>query len=147
MDEVDVRILNCLKKNARENASAIADRVEMSVSAVIERVRKLENAGVIQQYTTVLDPKKIGKDVLAYIFIGLEHPKYNEGFSTFVRKNKNILEGNYITGDFDFLLKISTDSTEQLEKLLNEIKSVQGVSITRTIVVLSNLKSEFAVTL
>jgi len=147
MDDVDVRILNCLKENSRENASAIAEKVDMSVSAVIERIRKLENTGVIKKYTTVFDRKKIGNDVLAYIFIGLEHPKYNEGFTEFVRKNKNILEGNYITGDFDFLLKISTGSTEQLEKLLNEIKSVQGVSITRTIIVLSNLKNEFSASL
>ena len=74
MDRIDIRILNCLKKNSRENASVIGEKVNMSVSAVIERIRKLENAGIIRQYTVVLDPKQIGKDLSALISVGIEHP-------------------------------------------------------------------------
>ena len=58
MDSIDVKILGCLKENARQNASAIGEYVNMSVSAVIERIKKLENSGVIQQYTLLLDTKK-----------------------------------------------------------------------------------------
>ena len=79
MDSIDVKILGCLKENARQNASAIGEYVNMSVSAVIERIKKLENSGVIQQYTLLLDTKKIGKDISAFISVSLEHPKYNEG--------------------------------------------------------------------
>lgn len=57
MDSIDVKILGCLKENARQNASAIGEYVNMSVSAVIERIKKLENSGVIQQYTLLLDTK------------------------------------------------------------------------------------------
>lgn len=58
MDSIDVKILGCLKENARQNASAIGEYVNMSVSAVIERIKKLENSGVIQQYTLLLDTKR-----------------------------------------------------------------------------------------
>ena len=60
MDKIDVKIIECLKKNARENASVIGSQVNMSVSAVIERIKKLEANGIIKQYTVVLDRKKLG---------------------------------------------------------------------------------------
>ena len=60
MDKIDVKIIECLKKNARENASVIGSQVNMSVSAVIERIKKLEANGIIKQYTVVLDSKKLG---------------------------------------------------------------------------------------
>ena len=78
MDEIDVKILKCLKANARENASVISDHVGMSVSAVIERIRKLEASGLIRKHTTIIDNKKAGKDITAFMFISLEHPKYIE---------------------------------------------------------------------
>ncbi len=56
MDEIDVKILKCLRNNARENASVISDKVNMSVSAVIERIRRMEAAGVIRQYTVLSIP-------------------------------------------------------------------------------------------
>ena len=111
MDSIDVKILGCLKENARQNASAIGEYVNMSVSAVIERIKKLENSGVIQQYTLLLDTKKIGKDISAFISVSLEHPKFNEGFIENVKQNPQVTECHYITGDFDFLLKVITGST------------------------------------
>ena len=145
MDEIDVKILKCLKANARENASVISERVGMSVSAVIERIRKLEASGLIRQHTIILNNKKAGKDVTAFMFISLEHPKYIERFTGFVRENREILECHYITGDSDFIIKVVTDNTQTLERLLNDVKSVSGVMATRTIVILSTVKEEFSV--
>ncbi len=145
MDEIDLRILNCLRANSRQNASAIGEKVNMSVSAVIERIRKMETAGIIVQYTTVLDGKKVGRNVLAYIFTGVEHPKYNDGFAAFAGKHPAVLDAAYITGDFDYLLKVSTASTEDLERVLFDLKSVPGVNDTKTIIVLSVVKNEYSV--
>ena len=64
MDATDRKILQCLRANARENASVIGEKVNMSVSAVIERIRKLENAGIIRQYTVVLDMDQLGQGVI-----------------------------------------------------------------------------------
>lgn len=145
MDNIDIKILRYLRENARMNASDIGERISMSVSAVIERIKKLEVAGIIKQYTIVLDPKQIGKDVLAFISVSLEHPKFNDSFSNSVHKIEQITECHYITGDFDFFLKVVAGSTQELTNILNEIKSVNGVSLTRTLVVLSTMKNNISV--
>ena len=145
MDSVDVKIIECLKANSRENASVIGSKVNMSVSAVIERIKKLEASGIIKQYTVVLDNDKLGLDLTAFISVSMEHPKYNDGFVEFVMCHPQIIECHYITGDFDFLLKICTSSGKGLELLLNEIKFVKGVSLTKTLVVLSTNKESCSV--
>ena len=142
MDETDKKILSCLRENARMSASAIGLRVSLSVSAVIERIKKLEANGIIRQYTTLIDPAYIGRDICAYISVSLEHPKYNEEFSQAIRDNKHIDECHYVTGDFDFLIRVAADSTRSLELVLAEIKSIHGVSLTRTLVVLSTVKQD-----
>lgn len=142
MDEIDKKILRCLRENARMSASAIGTRVNLSVSAVIERIKKMEAGGIIRQYTTLLDPACVGRDICAYISVSLEHPKHNENFSQRVRENSHIDECHYVTGDFDFLVKVATDSTRSLENVLGEIKSIRGVSLTRTLVVLSTVKQD-----
>ena len=145
MDAIDIKILNCLKDNARENASAIGEKVNMSVSAVIERIKKMEASGIIKQYTVILDPKAVDKTVLAFISVGIEHPKFNEDFTDFVKSRSEILECNYITGECDFLLKVCSGTTQQLKRILNDIKSVHGVSFTRTLIVLSTVKNDYSI--
>jgi Lrp/AsnC family leucine-responsive transcriptional regulator len=142
MDELDRKILRCLCENARMSASAIGARVNLSVSAVIERIRKMEHSGIIRQYTALVNPTCMGRDICAYISVSLEHPKYNEGFAHAVRHNPHIDECHYVTGDFDFLVKVAVDSTRSLESVLGEIKSIPGVSLTRTLVVLSTIKQD-----
>ena len=100
---------------------------------------------MIRQHTTIIDQAKAGKDVTSFISISLEHPKYIECFTNFVKDNKEILECHYITGDFDFMLKVVTNSTQTLERVLNQIKSVNGVKMTKTIVILSTVKNEYSV--
>ena len=87
----------------------------------------------------------IGKDISAFISVSLEHPKFNEGFIENVKQNPQVTECHYITGDFDFLLKVITGSTQELEAVLNEIKCIHGVSLTKTLVVLSTMKNEHSV--
>lgn len=145
MDETDLKILACLKENARMNASLIGEKVSMSVSAVGERIKKLEASGIIKQYTIVLDTKLIDKGISAFISISLEHPKYNDTFIEAMKENTQITECYYITGDFDYLIKVVTSSTESLTEVLNSVKSIQGVSLTRTLFVLSTNKNEFCV--
>lgn len=145
MDSVDIKILNCLKENARISVSTISERINMSVSAVSERIKRLESAGIIKQYTVILDHKRIGKDLSAFVSVSLEHPKYNENFIECIKNNPQIVECHYITGDFDFILKVITESTESFSNILNSIKCIKGVSLTRTLIVLSTPKIEFSV--
>ena len=143
MDTLDLKILECLKHNARQKASAIGEKINLSVSAVIERIRKLENSGIISGYTVEVDMKKLGQDVTAFMEIGLEHPKYYDSFTQAIKNNPNIISCYYLTGDYDFLIKIVTDSSDSLEILHRYLKSLDGVQSTRTHIVLKNIKNDY----
>ena len=80
MDHIDSKILRCLTKDARMNASQISQKVNLSVSAVIERMKKMEASGLIRGYTAVVDERLAGYDIQALISIRMEHPKYNQAF-------------------------------------------------------------------
>ena len=142
MDKIDYEILLCLKENARENATNIGAKINLSTSAVIERIKKFEASGLIKQYTIVLDQHTLGGDLMAFISVRLEHPKYYENFVELINSHNSIAECYYIAGDFDFIIKIITKNAQSLEDILNYIKSIEGVSLTRTSVVLSTNKNE-----
>ena len=140
MDHIDAKILRCLTQDARMNASQISQKVNLSISAVIERMKKMEASGLIQGYTAVLDEKLAGFNVQAMISIRLEHPKYNQEFNRQMCNHDRVMECFYITGDFDYIARIGVASTEELTKVLHDIKQIPGVSLTRTYVVLDNVK-------
>ena len=145
MDTIDKKILRLLQVNARITASEIAGEVNLSIPAISERLKKLETSGIIKQYTTIINPEKLNKTLMAIIFITLERPKYSEIFADFVKEKNDILECHYLAGDFDYALKIMTENTATLQELLNHIKSVQGVQKTRTIIILSSVKNNYSV--
>lgn len=140
MDNIDLKIIRCLTNNARMSASEVAGKVKLSTSAVIERIKKLEQNGTILGYTTVLDSGKLGKDVTAIMSIVVDHPKYNDGLIAAVNANPHITECLYIAGEVDFFIKVVTDNTKTLETVLNELKSIPGVSKTKTNIVLNSPK-------
>ena len=145
MDKIDVSIIRCLTKDARMNASQIGAKVNLSVSAVIERMKKLEASGVIRGYTAVIDEQKAGFGTQALISVRLEHPKYNESFNKQMCAHPSVMECFYITGDFDYMARVTVGSGEELTKVLTDIKQIPGVSLTRTYVVLDNVKQSTAV--
>jgi len=145
MDKIDLSILQCLKENSRQTASTISQTINLSVSAVIERIRKMEQKGVIQKYTVVLYEKQLGNDLTVYISIRLEHPKYSAGFTREVVRHPSVSECYYIAGDVDYLLKVVTDNSNNLEVVHQDIKQMPGVSWTKTLYVLSTIKKEISV--
>ncbi len=145
MDKIDYKILKCLESNARNKASAISNEIHLSVSAVLERIHKMEKNNVIKSYTIIVDQKKLGNDVSALMEVSLEHPKFYESFTQAIKCNPNIVSCDYLTGDFDFMIKIVCQSSDYLEKIHREIKSLEGVSATKTHFVLKNVKDIFSV--
>ena len=145
MDNLDIKILKLLQENARITASDIAKEINLSVPAVSERLKKVESSGIIQQYTAIIDPVHLKKDLTAIMFISLERPKFTDRFVDYIKGEEEILECHYLAGDFDYALKIITENTRSLEELLNRIKSVQGVQKTKTVVVLSTVKNNHSV--
>lgn len=144
MDAIDYKILRSLKENARQKASTISEHIGLSVSSVIDRIRKMEKKEIIEKYTVVLNQKKMSNDLTALMEVSLEHPKYFEAFTAMIQDNVNIVSCYYLTGEFDFLLKIITDSSDSLELIHRQIKSLDGVSSTHTHFVLKNIKNDYS---
>ena len=144
MDNIDYKILKILQKNARETASNISKEIHLSVSAVIERIRKLEENKIIKEYTIIVDEKRTGNAMTALMEVSLSNPKYFDGFANAIKEMDTIVSCYYQTGEFDLLLKISCESPDELEQIHREIMSLEGVSDTRTHVVLKNVKNIYS---
>lgn len=140
VDSMDYKILKCLTDNARMKASEISKEIHLSVSAVIERIHKMEKNNIIKNYTIVVNEKELGNDTGALMEVSLDHPKYYDSFTDVIAKNDKIVSCYYLTGDYDFMLKILCSSSEELEKIHREIKSIEGVSRTKTYFILKELK-------
>lgn len=145
MDNIDIKILRLLQKNSRITASQIGSIINLSIPAVSDRLKKLDAAGVIDQYTTIVNAKKFNKTLTVIMFVSLESPKFIEKFVDVVQGEDEILECHYLAGDFDYSLKIVTETTITLENILNRIKSVPGVQKTTTMVTLSTIKNKHSI--
>ncbi len=147
LDAVDTKIIKILQGNSRTTASDIAESIGMSVPAVSERLRKLENANIIDKYTVILNHRRLGKEITAIMFVSLSNPDFMEAFNQLVLVEPDVLECHYITGEFDYQLKIITASTYSLEQLIYRIKAAVGVDKTSTYIVLSSVKLSFPIEL
>ncbi len=142
MDKVDLLILSYLKDNARMKASDISKEINFSVSSVIERIKKLEKNGIIEKYTILLNERKLGNDLVALLEVNLKDQKYCEKFMSFAKDNKKILSCYYLAGEYDFMLKIRASSTENLEGIHREIKSLDEVASVKLLFALKEVKNE-----
>ena len=141
MDNLDYKILECLKSNARIKASQISKEIHLSVSAVLERIKKMENNNIIKNYTITVDNNKLGNGTSALMEVSLDHPKFYESFTNIIEQNDKVVLCYCLTGEFDFMLKILCSSSEELEKIHRDIKSLEGVSRTKTSFILKDIKS------
>jgi Lrp/AsnC family transcriptional regulator, leucine-responsive regulatory protein len=140
IDDTDTQILDLLQREGRVKRNRIAEAVGLSVPAVSERMRKLEERGVITGYHATVDAKRLGYDVTAFIrasVTGSEH--YGEFLDT-VTALPEVLEVHSITGDGSHLLKVRVRSTSALEALLATLQRIPGVGGTLTSIVLSSHK-------
>jgi Lrp/AsnC family transcriptional regulator, leucine-responsive regulatory protein len=140
LDDIDQKILEIIQNQGRMRRNDLADRVGLSLPSVSERLRKLEEAGVITAYFAKLNHKMLGKDVAAFVLVTVDSSKHYASFVEHVEAADDILECHAITGEGTHLLKIRTDNTTTLEKLLGKIQSWTGVVKTTTSIVLSSTK-------
>ncbi|MCZ6547823.1 MAG: Lrp/AsnC family transcriptional regulator, partial [Deltaproteobacteria bacterium] len=112
----------------------------LSPPTVMERVKKLEARGIIKGYHALLDAKKLGRDIMAFIGVSIGHQRYIDVFATHMVEQRDVLECHHVTGDESFILKVKTANTTSLEEILGEIRSMEGVTGTVTKLVLSTPK-------
>lgn len=140
LDQIDILILQIIQKRARIKRKDLAELVHLTIPAVSERMRKMQEEGYIKKYTTVLDPKKVHLGVTAFIFIKVDTSSHYSDVITQALKYSEILECHAITGAGSHLLKVRTMNVDGLEKLLGIIQSWDGVINTKTNLVLSSPK-------
>ncbi|MEU7161812.1 Lrp/AsnC family transcriptional regulator [Streptomyces chrestomyceticus] len=126
-DATDWRILDVLQRNGRAGYAELARAVSMSASAVTERVRRLEEAGVISGYAAVVDPARVGLSVLA--FVRLRYPNGGDAaFHGLLESTPEILEAHHVTGDDCFVLKVAARSMKHLEEVAGRIGVLGAVT-------------------
>ena len=127
LDNTDLLILNHLIENARESASNIADSVGMSVPAVTERIKKLQDSGVIRGYSLDINKQKLGMDVSAFITIISESSAYFEDVVNQANNSQNVVSCYTTTGTGSHILLVEVENTASLEKLLRDILDTRNV--------------------
>jgi Lrp/AsnC family leucine-responsive transcriptional regulator len=143
MDDIDAHLLALLQRDGRATQLELARTVGLSQPAVAERIRKLEQAGIVTGYAARVDPAKLGKDVTAFIGVTIEHPKYFEEFARRVLALPEVLECHRVAGQDSYILKVRSENTKTLDRLLVEtLRTIAGVTRTHTTIVLSSIKEE-----
>ncbi|MDD4564015.1 MAG: Lrp/AsnC family transcriptional regulator [Eubacteriales bacterium] len=145
MDAIDSKILEVLQENSRVSISDLSKQVNLSLSAVSERLKKLETSNIIEKYTVILDSKALGQDLSVLMNISLENPRDTEEFLDIIKNESEILECHYVTGEYDYILRITTRNTVTLEALMNRIKAIPKIKRTQTNVILSTLKQNYSI--
>ncbi len=140
IDDIDVRILELLQDSGRIKRSRIAEDVGLSVPTVSDRMRKLEERGVLVGYTARLSPKRLHLDITAFIRVRIDGSDHYAGFVKAVGAMKEVQELHSVTGEGSHILKIRTKNTTTLEALLSRLQALPGVHGTTTSIVLSTLK-------
>lgn len=140
LDETDIAILNHLQEDGRAQRNTIAQIVGLSVPSVSERMKKLEERGLIEGYKAILSSKKFHFDIAAFIFVQVDGSENYQNFVELAMEEDEILECHSITGDGSHFLKVRTKNTSSFEGLLSRIQSWEGVSKTRSNLVLSSFK-------
>jgi Lrp/AsnC family leucine-responsive transcriptional regulator len=140
VDRIDIQLLELLQENGRISQHDLARSVGLSPPAISERLRKLEDRGLIRRYTAVLDPHLLGWDITAFLFVGVSGSRHFPEFRTRAEAAPEVQECHSVTGQGSHLLKIRVRNTAALEALLAEVQSWPGVQWTNTSIVLSTLK-------
>lgn len=139
IDYIDLHILHLVQSNGRISNVEIARQVELAPSAILERVRKLEERGLIKNYTAELDARALGFGLTAYVFVRTED-RLGETAET-LAKFPEVQEVHHVAGEDCYLLKVRVRDADALGELLrNRLGALKSVSSTRTTVVLQTVK-------
>lgn len=143
LDAIDREILRLLQANGRMTNAALAEAVGLTPTPMLQRMRKLEQAGVIARYAAVVDPAKVGRPVLAFILVTLtsHDPGVHDKLLGQIQEMPEIVECHHIAGDEDFLLKVAMRDIPELERLLFRLGRSGVIARIKTTFVLSSGKA------
>jgi Lrp/AsnC family leucine-responsive transcriptional regulator/Lrp/AsnC family transcriptional regulator len=145
LDETDKEILRYLQTDAKLTTKELAANLNLSPTPVYERIRKLENEGVIKKYVALVDREKVGKDLMVLCSIRLKEHAKDAGhkFVKSVIEMSEVMECLNISGDYDFQLKVVVaDMREYQSFIMNKLASLENIGSTQSIFVMGEIKSE-----
>jgi Lrp/AsnC family leucine-responsive transcriptional regulator len=140
LDNIDIQLLEILQNRGETHIKELAEQTKLSLPAISERLKKLEERGIIASYTAIVNSKALGYDVTAFVAVSVDSSIHYREFIKHAESESQVLECHATTGEGTYLLKVKTQNTVTLEQLLSRIQSWRGVQGTRTSVVLSSPK-------
>lgn len=143
LDPIDRKILELLQANSNITNAQLAQEVGLSAAPTLERVKKLETAGVLRSYHAVVDPASVGLGVSTFVMASLKgHNKENIAkFMSAIKEIKEIVECHHVTGQADFILKIiATDIPAYQNLMLEKVTNIEVVDNLQSMVILSTFK-------
>ncbi len=147
MDAKDQLILEFLKVNSKLSTQQISKKTRIPITTVHNRIKKLRQKGIIKRYTVLLDNKKIGKKLSAYIAITVNYnllKKLNisqHDLAKKLKKNENVEEVSMVTGETDIIIKIRVSDIEQMDNFVTKyLRNIDGIEKTQTMVILHEVE-------
>ena len=141
MDDIDRKIIEIVQADGRVTNAALAAATALSVSAANDRLRRLQERGVITGWGARVDPDAVGLGLLAFLFVLVERTEHNAPFVAAAAALPEVLEVHHVTGEWSYLLKVRVASPRALEWLITDrIKAIPGVARSMTVIALSSSK-------
>ncbi|WP_197071800.1 Lrp/AsnC family transcriptional regulator [Paenibacillus sp. FSL R7-0273] len=141
MNSLDIKIIEALMSNGRITWAELAGLLGLSSPAAADRVRRLEEQGIIKGYTALIDAESAGYGLGALVAVSLERPAHRQAFLDLVQKLPEIQECHHTAGDDDYVLKVRCRGTRDLDRIISdELKSLPGIVRTRTTIILGTVK-------
>ena len=139
LDKMDLAILKLLQENARITVKEISAKVHLSTTPVHERIRRMEESGVITQYVTLVNTAKIGKGLMVICYVSLKQHSKNAGskFIKSILEMNEVLECLTISGEFDFMLKVVTENMDSYYDFhVNRLREIENVGNVQSVFVM-----------
>jgi Lrp/AsnC family leucine-responsive transcriptional regulator len=136
LDELDLRLLDALQRNARSTFSQLGMLVGLKAPAVHDRVKRLQQRGYIRGYLAKLDPARLGLNLIAFISCYTSPDCAYDEFTRALSELPEVCEVHSVAGEESFVCKVATRSTQHLDELLARLKAMPGMARTRTTIVL-----------
>lgn len=150
LDNTDKKLLNLLQEDSKQTTKQLSLQLNLSITAVYERIKKLEKANVISKYVAIVNPKKIEKSFLVFCHIKLiQHSReYLSLFEREILKLDEVSECFHLAGDYDYLLKIHVkDMPEYREFMVNKLTTIKHIGSSQSSFTISEVKNSTEVKL
>jgi Lrp/AsnC family leucine-responsive transcriptional regulator len=143
LDDKDMAILRLLQQNARVTVKEISDTIHLSTTPVHERIKRMEDAGVIKQYATLVDHAKVKKGLMVICYVSLKQHNKNAGlkFIKAIQEMNEVIECYNISGEFDFMLKVVAENMDAYYDFhVNKLSQVENMGHLQSVFVMGIIK-------